>query len=130
MKKNKISDEGDELAKKYHKLDEIKFELHDLLKKIVIKTDVGEIYDDYTDTVELYLGDLTIYSCGYYNQLALTNCDGKEFELDHDLETTKKIYLEVRKRYNQLVKMNELKRAKLNVEELFEKPFDLEVSGE
>ena len=41
-------------------LDNIKRQLHDLLKGLVIKTGLGEIYDDYTDTVEFNLGNITI----------------------------------------------------------------------
>ena len=49
-----------ELEKKYRELDNIKWKLHYLLKEIVIKTGLGEISEDYTDTVEFNLDDITI----------------------------------------------------------------------
>ncbi len=115
-----------ELEKKYRKLDNIKWELHKLLKNIVIKTGLGEIYDDYTDTVELNIGDITIYSCGYYHQLNLDK-NGEEINLDHDLETTKIIYQEIKKRHEQLQKTNELRKSRIKVEEIFDKTFSLEI---
>ena len=118
-----------ELEKKYRELDSIKWELHDLLKKLVIKTNIGEIYDDYTDTVELSIGDITIYSCAYYHQIDI-NQGGNEINLDHDLETTKIIYQEVKKRYEQLQKTKEFGRSQIKTEDIFNKSFSLENLGE
>jgi len=115
-----------ELEKKYRELDNIKWELHKLLKNIVIKTGLGEIYDDYTDNVELNIGDITIYSCGYYHQLDI-NKDNVEINLDHDLETTKIIYQEVKKRHEQLQKTNELRKSRIKAEEIFDKSFSLDI---
>ena len=109
-----------ELEKKYRELDNIKWKLHYLLKEIVIKTGLGEISEDYTDTVEFNLGDITIYSCGYYHQLDIDK-KGQEINLDHDLETTKIIYQEVKKRYEQLQKTNELKKSRIKAEAIFNK---------
>lgn len=116
------------LEKEYRELDSIKWELHDLLKKLVIKTNLGEIYDDYTDTVEFNIGNITIYSCGYYHQLDIDK-NGEEINLDHDLETAKKIYREVEKRHEQFWKTNELKKTKAKADNIFEKPFELEIEG-
>ena|SRR3989338_5822096 len=101
-------------------LDNIKRQLHDLLKGLVIKTGLGEIYDDYTDTVEFNLGNITIYSRGYYHQLDITKED-QEINLDHYLETAKIIYQEVKKRYEQLQKTNELKKSRIKAEAIFNK---------
>ena len=115
----------DELEKKYRELDNIKWKLHYLLKEIVIKTGLGEISEDYTDTVEFNLDDITIYSCGYYHQLDIDK-KGQEINLDHDLETTKIIYQEVKKRYEQLQKTNELKKSRIKAEAIFNKTLSLD----
>jgi len=131
LKKEKIEndnlekDSEEELSEKYHRLDEIKIKLYKKLKKLVIETGVGEISDDYTKTVTFYLGDITIYSDPYYNQLDIESPDCGEMNLDHDLETTEKIYQEVKKRYKKLINSEESRRIKNKAEEIFEKKFKI-----
>ena len=120
IREENISDE--ELVKKYRELDEIKWELHEILKELVLKTGIGDISDDYTDTVEFNLGDITIYSGSYYHELMIETDEG-EIDLNHDLETAKKIFNEVKKRNEKFDE--ETKGKKKVAEKIFVKEFKL-----
>lgn len=119
MKRNKNEEGG---VKKYRELDELKWELHDLLKKIIIKTDLGEISDDYTDTTELELGDINIISDSYYHDLKIETDEG-EIDINHDLETAKKVFKEVEKRYEEIEETKESEKVKEKAEEIFNRDF-------
>lgn len=88
----------EELLKKLRELEEIKRELHDLMKRIVLEFGVGSYSDDWCDDVEIELGGFSVFSCGYYGQLRgfVYDC---EYEFDEDLDGAKKIFREVKKRY-------------------------------
>lgn len=107
---------------KYRELDELKWELHDLLKKIIIKTGLGEISDDYTDTAELELGDINIISDSYYHDLKIETDEG-EIDINHDLETAKKVFKEVEKRYEEIEETKESEKVKEKAEEIFNRDF-------
>lgn len=108
----------------YRELDEIKFELHDLLKKLAIKTGLGYISDDYTETIEFDLGDINIISDNYYHDLKIITDEG-EIDLNHNLEIAEKILEEVQKRSEEYEKKTAGKR-KNDAEEIFEKDFKIE----
>lgn len=69
FRNKELTSDEENLVKQYRELDEIKWALHDLLKKIMIKSGCGDSVDDYTDTIWLDIGDLTVTSCGYYHEL-------------------------------------------------------------
>lgn len=110
----------------YRELDKVKHELHELLKEIILKTGIGDISEDYTDSVEFDLGGTLIYSCGYYNELSLTNEEDEEIDLNHNLKATRKIYNEVVKRYGKLVNGTEFKKIKIKAGEIFKKQFEID----
>lgn len=103
---------------------ELKDKIHKTLKKLIIKTEMGEIEEGYADELNFDIGKCSIYSCSYYQQLMIINEEGEEHELDNDLKTVRYLYNEIKKRekeFNNLIKDNGLKKAN----KVFEKPFEI-----
>jgi hypothetical protein len=113
----KILEESKELV-------ELKNKIHQILKKLIIKTEIGEIEEGYANDLNFDIGKCSIYSGGYYQQLMIINEEGEEHELDNDLKTVRYLYNEIIKRekeFNNLIKDNDLKKAN----KVFEKPFEI-----
>lgn len=91
--------------KEYRELYQLKQELHETMKKLVIKTNLGSIEDENTNIegISLDFMDGEIYSCVYYEQVRF--CNGEEYELDDNLQTVKEIVKELRKRLEKIDSM-------------------------
>ena len=85
--------------KEYRKLYFMKNELHKMLKDVIIKTELGEIEDDFSDTLNFPFSGGWIYSCSYYEQLRFCDSEGIEHEFDNDLKSVKRLFNEIKKRY-------------------------------
>lgn len=110
-----------ELIKKIREIDKLKRDIHKLLKELIIKTDIGSISDDWCDDAEIQLGEISIFSCGYYHDLKIETND-EEIDINYDLEAIKKIYNELVDRYNKFIKKT---RNNKIAEEIFNKKFEL-----
>ena len=129
MRKNKLSEEESLMLKELRESDNLKREIHEMLKKLIIKTEIGEIEEGWADDLNFDIGDFSIYSCGYYQQLTLVDKDGIEHELDNDLKNVKKLFKEIKKRADEFNKIIQNKSLKIAVK-VFKKPFQLDLSGE
>lgn len=85
--------------KEYRELYNMKNELHKMLKDIIMKTELGEIEDDFSDALNFSFSGGWIYSCFYYEQLRFCDSEGVEHEFDNDLASVKKLFDEIKKRY-------------------------------
>jgi len=108
----------------YRELYELKGELHEMLKEIIIKSGIGDIEEDYSDSVSLDFAGGIIYSCPHYEQLMFCDADGEEYELDNDLENTGKLFKEIQNRYKKLnLKMGNVNDA---ASDIFDQTFKIE----
>jgi len=90
---------------KFRKLDEMKNELHELIRNIIIKTDLEEIdKDDYSDTINFSFGDCSICSVSYYQQLVFYDETGCEYDLEYNFSAVKELLDEINDRYYQFEK--------------------------
>lgn len=113
-----------EKAKKYHDTFEAKQELYELMKKIMIVTNHGYEDDDYTETVNLDIGDGTLSYDPYYQKLTYYDSNDCEYEVkEDDLETVQELVKELRKRFKAFEGGIKEKRKKL-AEDFFSKPID------
>jgi len=68
------------------------------------------------------IGEHSVYSCAHYQQLIVNDAEGNEYELEHDLEKTKELYREIKKRADEFDRLIENKSLKTAVK-VFEKPW-------
>lgn len=98
--------------------------IHQILKKLIVKTGIGEIEEGYADDLNFNIGEYTIYSCGYYQQLMVNDEEGNDHELDKDFGAVKMLCNEIEKRekeFDGLIVENGLNK----VNKIFEKPFEI-----
>ena len=87
---------------KFHTLDKMKNELHELIRKIIIKTDLEEIDEDYSDTLNFSFGDCSICSVSYYNQLWFYDNDNCEYDLEFNFNAVKLLLEKMERRYEEI----------------------------
>lgn len=94
--------------------------LHRLLEVALAATGRGYISDDYTETIEFPMGNLTIVSDSYYGRTWIQFNDDDEIELEED-ETLEQLADEIKKRLLLFDKKTKNNREQL-VKEIFDKP--------
>lgn len=119
--REKLTESESKVLEENRELYKLKMEIHELLKKLVIKTDLGSIEEGYADEINFDIGEHSIYSCAYYQQLRVSDSENIEHELDDNLEKTKEIYVEIKKRADKFDKLIETKNLK-TATKVFEKP--------
>ncbi|OGJ18240.1 hypothetical protein A3K73_00375 [Candidatus Pacearchaeota archaeon RBG_13_36_9] len=131
MKKKNGAEFGEseiQILQESRELGELKYKIHELLKKLIVKTELGELEEGWADDINFDIGACTIYSCGYYSQLTLTDEDGEEHELDRDLGAVRELYRELKRRaeeFDYLIQNRSLKTAV----KVFEKPFHIKLEN-
>ncbi|MBU4086086.1 MAG: hypothetical protein KKB21_00760 [Nanoarchaeota archaeon] len=93
MTKNSEAGEFEsQILRESRELHYLKIKIHEMLKELIIKADIGEIREGYADDIKFDIGEYSIYSCRYYEQLRIVDSEDIEYELDHNLEAARQIY--------------------------------------
>lgn len=119
---NDLTESEQKLFKESRELHALHMEIHKLLEKLVIKTGLGSIEESYADEINFDIGEHSIYSCAYYQQVIVTDPEGVEYELEHDLKKTRELHAEIKKRANEFDRIIKSKSLKTAVK-VFEKPW-------
>ena len=91
--------------------------LHQLLELAMAVTGRGDVSDDYTKFIEFDIGDVTIFSDPYYEDVQID-------ETDLDTKIIKKLITEIKKRLLQFDKKIETIREQAATE-IFDKPLKI-----
>ncbi|MEK6927968.1 MAG: hypothetical protein AABX11_06055 [Nanoarchaeota archaeon] len=117
-----LTESEPKLLKDNRELYALHMEIHKLLEDLITKTNLGSIEESYADEINFDIGEHSIYSCAYYQQVFVTSPDGNEYELEHDLERTRELYAEIKKRADEFDKIIKTKSLKIAVK-VFQKPW-------
>jgi hypothetical protein len=112
--KEEISESELKIFNESRELFESKNKIHELLKKFIIRTELGEIEEGYADDLNFDIGKYSIYSCGYYQQLMIVDENGEEHELDNNLQAVRELYarlIGLEKEFNRVIENKGLKIA-------------------
>lgn len=93
--------------KEYRELFDLKDELHELMREIIIKTNLGDIEESGVggkgiEDLNLEFAGGSLNSCFYYEQVRFCDSEGVEYEFDNDLEIIRKIVKELGERLEQI----------------------------
>ena len=99
------------------KIQQDEYILHQLLELARAVTGRGDVSDDYTKFIEFDIGDVTIFSDPYYEDVQID-------ETDLENKTIKKLIMEIKKRLLQFDKKIETIREQAATE-IFDKPLKI-----